>query len=250
MADIEHTLSAQTDMTPAFARSLERLQNGKFVVRLTGSGWWRRYQLLYEGLTLTQYNAILSLYNNGADNTFTFLDGSDTITAWFLGKPQKQWFPGDKYNVFFSAQQQRYAGSGSASWSLTESQPESRVVWEDGIVTASSISGVTDVANQYGAKNVGYLEWITPPWTQSEFNTFLNVFNSNQINEFDVVWPEDNRTYQVWFGETPFTVARIGEHYVLTIQLEIRGRISDNFWTTNAGDPLTINGGDNLVTNF
>lgn len=235
-------------MTPAFARTLDRLQNGKFVVRLTGSGWWRRYELLYEGLTLSQYDAILALYNGS--NTFTFLDGSDTVTAWFLGKPQKQWFPGDKYNVFFGAQQQRFAGSGSASWSLTTSQPESRVVWEDGLTTLSSVSGVTDVANQYGAKNVGYLEWVTEPLTQSEFNTFLNVFNSNQLSEFDVVWPEDNRTYHVWFGETPFTVARIGAHYVLTIQLEIRGRISTNTWLTNSGDNWLTNSGDNWLVNF
>lgn len=237
-------------MTPLFARSIQRLQNGKFVVRLTGAGWWRRYQLLYEQLTLAQYDTIRELYNQGADSTFTFLDGAETVTAWFLDKPQRQWYPGDLYDVTIVAQEQRYAGSGTASWSLTTSQAGSRLVWENGLTPVASISGVMDVANQFGAKNVGYLLWVTEPMTQSEYDTFLDVFNSNQINEFNVVWPEDNRTYQVWFGETPFSVRRIGAHYVLTIQLEIRGRTSNASLQTIGGDSLVTIAAADLETIF
>lgn len=247
MADIEFTPSRDSGFQPLFGRFLDRLQNGKFIVRVTGPGWWRDFSVLYESLTLSEADTIDALY--GSD-PFTFLYDGETITARFTSRPLRQLLPGDRVDVGFQCREVRYSGSGSASWSLTESAPGSRVVWESGISLGESISGVSDSTNEYGGKNVGYLEWVTMPLTTSEYNAFLNVFNSNQLNEFDVVWPADNQTYHVWFGEPPFTPVRIGEHHVLTIQLEIRGRISNNFWTTEDGDPYVTEDSDNYVTEF
>lgn len=251
MADIDHSVYAQSEQQPRFAREISRLQNGKFRVRILGDGWWRFFRLVYRGLSLTQAEAIRTLHKDKtqAGETFTFDFIGVTETGIFESDPVITELAPGNYQVSFDVREDRVTQSGSGSWPFTVADRSSRFQPESGIAITESISGVADHVNIFRRREVGRFIWVTDWLTTAEYASFRDDYNTLQDQEFNVVWPLDSNTYAVWFGEVPWQIEQNGPLYRLTIMLEMRKAVNSgsDYYRTEGGDFYRTEGGDRYL---
>ncbi len=249
MADIDHLVYAQSEQQPIFAREVSRTQNGNFRIRLYGEGWWRRFALIYRGLSLTEARAVKQLQVNKSGDTFTFNYGGSTETGRFYSVPEITELAPGNYQVVFDVLEDRVARTGSGTWPFTVADRSSRFIPSSGIAFTESISGVADAVNVFKKRESGQFIWVSEWISASEYTTFRNAYNSLQDEGFDIVWPLDSETYTVWFGENAWSVEQNAALYRVTSVLERQKQVNSgsDYYRTEGGDFYRTEGGDRYL---